>query len=216
MESFEFYEYLGEGWGVRVIDNTKTEYSKIITSINKKYVTNMVYTFASCTELTVAPEIPRGAITLSSTFAGCTSLTTMPDMSKAVNLRHLDNTFYKCTSLKNVTIIPNSVINMNSTFYNCTVLDKSPIIPNSVINMEGTFHGCKALKTAPIISNNVTNMRYTFYECIALKGEIEINANPTEYDSCFANTKESIKIIGTATAETKVALAGTASGNVTY
>ena len=77
--------------------------------------------------------------------------------------------------------------------------------------MSLTFDGCTSLTTAPTIPSSVTNMESTFAGCISLTGKIEINAEPTEYKGCFAETVQPIILTGTST---KLAeLAATANNN---
>ena len=63
------------GWGVRVIDDTKTTYGEILGSINNAPIVSMSCTFYNCTSLTTAPTIPNSVTNMSYTFSGCTSLT---------------------------------------------------------------------------------------------------------------------------------------------
>lgn len=109
------------------------------------------------------------------------------------------------------------VVALSSTFENCTNLTIAPAIPPSTIKMVGTFRDCNNLTTAPVIPSNVINMTQTFMHCDNLTGNIEINANPTEYEGCFYGIEKPITIIGLCSDETKAALAATANnGNVTY
>ena len=81
--------------------------------------------------------------------------------------------------------------------------------------MYGTFATCALLPTVPAIPKNVMNMVFTFEDCKNLTGEIEINANPTSYDSCFKYTEKEITLIGAASTETKANLITTCTnGNV--
>ena len=60
-------------------------------------------------------------------------------------------------------------------------------------------------------------MRSTFSECPKLTGKVVINTNPTIVTYCFGDTEKTITITGSASAETKAALAATATnGNVSY
>ncbi len=109
------------------------------------------------------------------------------------------------------------VISMRDTFKDCTALVEAPIIPDSVIDMKNTFNGCTSLKTAPTIPSSVTNIWNTFNSCISLTGNIEVNAEPTNYLTCLEGTTQPITITGTCSAETKANLVGTANNsNVTY
>lgn len=97
------YEASNNGWKVKALDKTKTEYGAILSEINGCSVTNMWSTFQNCTSLTTAPAIPDSVTDMQSTFNGCHSLTAAP-------------------------VIPASVTNMKSTF-NETSLTAAPEIP---------------------------------------------------------------------------------------
>ena len=222
------------GWGVRVKDISKTSYGEIVSEIVGKpitnirftfydckslttapvipnSVTNMYGTFRGCTQLTTAPAIPNSVTNMQDTFADCTSLATPPDMSDATRVTNMRYTFGDCYALTTAPAIPSSVTNMDSTFYKCYSLTTAPTIPNSVTNMGGTFANCTSLTTAPVIPNGVTNMQKTFYNCPSLTGTIEVNANPTSYNSCFKGTVKPITLTGSSTKKSQ--LASTANKN---
>lgn len=177
----------GIEWSVEVKDTSKTSYGEILSGIAGKPITNMCSTFADCTSLTTAPEIPSSVTNMRGTFSRC-PLTTAP-------------------------VIPSGVTNMLGTFYYCTALTTAPTIPSSVTNMRGTFFRCTSLTTAPTIPDGVTSMSNTFRDCISLTGTIEINANPTGYELCFSNTSKPIVLTGSSTMLNK--LASTSRGNIT-
>lgn len=176
------------GWGVRVTDATKTEYTDMITTINGKDVTNLTFSYAVCTNLVSTPEL--SSKTKDMTFA-----------------------FYACTGLTTVSNLPDSVISLNSTFLNCYELTTVSNLPDGVTNLRSTFDQCYMLASVPAIPRNVTNMERTFGACESLTGEIEINANPSEYEKCFYETNKTIKITGTASETTKQGLAATSNIN---
>ena len=174
---------LQNGWGVRVRDTSKTSYGEIVSEIAGKSVNTMYYTFYGCTSLTTAPAIPDGITNLFGAFSCCEVLVAAP-------------------------AIPNSVIDMSCTFEMCLSLTTAPLIPNSVENMSCTFWYCPALTTVPTIPNSVTNMSSTFFYCTSLTSTIEVNANPTSYDSCLNGT-EITGITGSCSQATKDALMAT-------
>ena len=155
------------GWGVRAIDSTKTEYGEILETAYGYPVTNMNYTFIGCMALTTAPQIPSNVTDMSYTFYYCTALTTAPQIPS--NVTDMTGTFYSCIALTTAPQISSNVTDMSWTFYSCTALTTAPEIPNNVTNMSCTFNSCTALTTAPEVPNSVTNMDGTFYYCIALK-----------------------------------------------
>lgn len=184
------YDYFSSGWHVRAAEN-KSTYGAIVSKIAGKPVNNLEYTFFNCTSLTTAPTIPNSVTIMSNTFEGCTSLATAPT-------------------------IPNSVEDMNYTFRGCTSLTTAPTIPSGVTGMSGTFESCTSLVNLPDMgnSNSITNMFCTFYGCTSLIGTVEINANPSSYDSCFYGTVKPITLTGTSTKLTELASTSN-NGNVT-
>ena len=102
-----------DGWGVRVIDKTKTHYKELIPVINNKKICSMRSAFQGCNKLEIAPTIPDNIHSFSETFAHCTSLKTAPKLSdKTYNLYH---TFYGCTSLTGTFTINGEI----STYTDC-------------------------------------------------------------------------------------------------
>ena len=77
--------------------------------------------------------------------------------------------------------------NPNETSYG-TILES--IGGKQIKNMNHTFLNRKSLITAPAIPQTVTEMRETFAHCTSLTGEIIINANPSDYASCFFSYPE--------------------------
>ena len=176
------------GWGVSVLDKSKTKYSNMLSSINGNDVINLTFTYAQCTNLLNTPELSSKTKDMSYTFFCCESLTTVSNLPS--NVKNLVSTFDQCYSLINVSSIPSSVINMKRTFGCCESLLKAPDMSKAV---------------------NVTNMYGTFEECELLSGEIEINCNPIEYEYCFGKVdRNAITIVGTISETTKQGLLATA------
>ena len=94
--------------------------------------------------------------------------------------------FSGCTSLVNVSVIPDSVTYMDSTFFGCTSLENAPIIPSSVTRMMETFLYCTSLENAPIIPSSVTNMTATFRGCTNLEGTIRIESSNVSYSRGYS------------------------------
>lgn len=111
------------GWGVRVLDNTKSEYGEIVTSINNNEVTNMAFTFFGCTnpELSTVPNIPSSVTNIWYTYAG-TSITEAP-------------------------VIPNNVTNMLATFASCTELTGEIEINANPTMVDQCFYGTEKMIT---------------------------------------------------------------------
>lgn len=190
------------GWGVRVIDDTKTNYGEILSSINGQPVTSlrgtfqnckaletapvlptagnitdMYNTFLWCESLAVAPTIPNGVTNMACTFYGCKKLIATPDIPDTVT--SLRATFRNCTSLTKINKLPSNKTDMTNAFSYCTSLvDLSEvIIPNGIYDMQRTFMGCTSLTTAPAIPSSVITLYETFKDCTALTGTITINTD---------------------------------------
>jgi hypothetical protein len=118
------YEYSGmydNGWHVSVLDKTKTEYGIILTNIAGVPITDMNSTFAGCTNLVIAPEVPNGVLSLWSTFEGCVNLTTAPTIPSSVN--RMPCAFKDCTSLTGTI-----TINANPMYGDCFAGTTQPIV----------------------------------------------------------------------------------------
>ena len=98
-------------------------------------------------------------------------------------------------------LIPETVLDMDACFCWSDSLKYAPAIPKNVTNLDNAFNGCSSLINPPDMTNaiNVTSMYWTFYSCSILTGEMEINANPTRYSSCFAYTSKDIYLTGSST-----------------
>ena len=163
-------------------------YKQNITKVtfgNKVLPSNLDYYFDGCNalkEVVLNGDNLANLTSLKNTFKDCYNLKAAPNLDKAVNLSNLENTFYNCYDLKN------------------------PSLPEMtrVTNLNGTFYNCYNIITVPNLekATQVTTMNSTFAGCKNLDGTMLINANPTSYTSCFANT---------ALGKTNVYLNGTSS-----
>ena len=163
-------------------------YKQNITKVtfgNKVLPSNLDYYFDGCNalkEVVLNGDNLANLTSLKNTFKDCYNLKAAPNLDKAVNLSNLENTFYNCYDLKN------------------------PSLPEmtKVTNLNGTFYNCYNIITVPNLekATQVTTMNSTFAGCKNLDGTMLINANPTSYTSCFANT---------ALGKTNVYLNGTSS-----
>ena len=176
-------------------------------------VTRMYHTFEDCTSLVKSPVIPNNVTEMFAVFRDCISLTQPPVIPDSVV--EMASTFEWCENLTQAPVLPKNVTDISSTFRGCESLTQAPVLPNSVTDMACTFSHCINITKAPAIPSSVTSLHQTFYGCTNLEGDIEINANPEEYDTCFYETVKPIKIIGSTTL--KAALATTTNNrNVTY
>ena len=97
----------------------------------------------------------------------------------------MSNCFNGCTSLVQVSNIPDSITNMWKCFEGCTKLEQVPNIPNSVTNMRWCFNGCTKLEHVPNIPDNVTDMSYCFRDCTKLERVPNIPNSVTDMSYCF-------------------------------
>ena len=165
------------GWGVRVLDKTKSEYGPILESINGKPVTYIYSTFSGCSSLINAPVMPRNAVDMTSAFSDCVSLKTIPNIPQGVTT--LYNTFKGCRTITSYEgssaangdfsgyVIPEGVINMTGTFREANLVI-APAVPSTVITLNYAFYNNTRLTTAPIIPNGVTSMESAFTGCSML------------------------------------------------
>lgn len=209
-----------QGWGVRVLDATKTSYGAILENISDKPIINVRGTFRNCTNLIEAPAIPNGVIAMVQTFLNCTALEKAPVIPDSVE--EMNQAFSKCTSLKTAPALPEEVEDIYMAFYNCTALENGPTaITSGVVNMAEAFYGCTSLKYLPDFSNatGLMNMQSAFAGCTKITGNIELNFEYTgvEMSFCLQDTVEPITITGIAPATEKEALAESANnGNASF
>ena len=120
---------------------------------------------------------------MSSCFNGCTSLVQVSDIPEGV--AYMSNCFSGCTSLTSVPNIPDGVKRMERCFSGCTSLTSVPNIPDGVKNMIGCFYGCTKLERVPNLPNSVTYMASCFYGCIKLEHVPNIPNSVTDMRWCF-------------------------------
>lgn len=202
--------FVSEGWGVRVLVDTKDAYGQILTSINEKPITGLCGTFMGCSNLKVAPAIPSTVTNLYGTYYSCTSMTTasalpsnlvmlpmtyfncssltsLPELSKLTNLRSMFSAFAYCTSLTNLEsyYIPNSVVTLECTFLGCENLTVAPKLPSNLITLRQAFGLCSSLETAPAIPYGTREMFESFASCSSLKNVPRIPATVWDLQYCF-------------------------------
>lgn len=220
-------------WGVRVLDDTKSAYTDMLSTINGKDVASVYKTFADCAALVTAPAVSEKAQTLALAFKGCTSLADVSRIAIPSSISTLTQAFEGCTSLEDLsglTIMPGVRI-LRKLFYGCTGLRSifDLQIPSSVVYMDDCFYGCVLLADVSglVIPYSVTNLDRCFYGCENMTGTIRVDGEEIYYEGitnncctdCFYGTVQPITLTGTGTeANTAVLelLAATANnGNVT-
>ena len=120
---------------------------------------------------------------MSNCFNGCTSLVQVSNIPDSIT--NMWKCFNGCTKLEQVPNIPSSVTDMSFCFNGCTKLEQVPNIPNSVTNMRWCFNGCTKLEHVPNIPDNVTNMSFCFNGCTKLEHVPNIPNSVTNMYSCF-------------------------------
>ncbi|MFC1237899.1 leucine-rich repeat protein [Treponema vincentii] len=120
---------------------------------------------------------------MKSCFNGCTSLVQVSDIPNSVT--DMSYCFKDCTKLEQIPNIPNSVTDMSWCFNSCTSLVQVSDIPNSVTDMSSCFNGCTKLEQIPNIPNSVTDMRSCFSGCTKLEQIPNIPNSVTNMSFCF-------------------------------
>lgn len=114
------------------------------------------------------------------------SIVIPPELEGAPVTEIRDNAFYKCTSLKEITL-PESLEKMgHHCFFECTSLEKI-VIPDSTAEIGmGCFDGCSALSEVTLSENFAVLPESCFRGCSSLKSII-LPQNVTEIQKfCFA------------------------------
>lgn len=132
---------LQNGWGVRVLDTTQTEYEQILTNIMGYPITNLNYTFYNCKQLVDASTIiiNEGVVDLTCAFANC-------------------------SKLEKIAYVPSSVTIMRSTFFDCYLMKEAPVISENVIDIGYIYHGCSSLTGKVVINSNPIVYNGCFYK----------------------------------------------------
>ena len=219
------------GWGVRVLNASKTSYGNVLETINNKPITSLYRAFMS-TSITSTDflTIPDTVTNIEGMFMICRNLTDISTLNISNNITSLAYLFDRCSSLKDASVlnIPNSVTNMHFAFISCSQLTSAPILPNNltqlnqafsqctklnlpngyvipstVIETSLCFYKCTSLTNAPVIPENVKYFSQTFDGCTSLSGSITINANPTSYGDALQGTKIT-EILGNTTLKTEI------------
>ena len=125
---------------------THTNLLEVIAA-NSTGVTNMVYMFGYCYNLTsVALFDTSSATSMAYMFTGCSRLTSIPLFDTS------------------------SVTRMSSMFTDCTSLTSVPLFDtSSVTRMDNMFHSCYSLTSVPLFdTSSVTDMGYMLAYCYNL------------------------------------------------
>ena len=164
--------------------------------------TDLTKAFYNCTKLTSIPSLPNSVAEMEYMCFNCNSLTTTPNMTAVNKVTSLLNTFNHCTSLTTIHSFPqrvsNDLLSCVGTFYGCSSLTNLPILPNYIGSMESMFYGCSSLIPQNIyIPNTVTNLKNTFSGAVNFYGVVTLNSTLGEINNTFANVAGPVVITGT-------------------
>ncbi len=143
------------GWGVAVLDTTKTQYGEMLAIVNNKDVNTLYATFKGCTNMTslvASFVIPPKTYNMNSMFYECIALKSLP------------TTF----------IMTDNVTSSVSMFYNTDSLTSLPsgfTIPESVTSCQNMFYssGIASLPSGFKLSPNAESLSDFFMWCENLK-----------------------------------------------
>ena len=138
-----------------------------------------------CTALTEIPAIPENVRTIDSMCSGCILLQDSPDLSEATSVISSIATFSGCSVLTNAEVAPQTV-NMSEMFESCINLKEMPEIPATVTNMDSAFNNNASLSVVTSIPASVQHLSNAFNGCSKLTGTFQIDADPEDYQSMFA------------------------------
>ena len=204
-----------EGWGVRVLDITKSSYGTIVASIGNKEVKNLFTTFWECQNLLDGTSlyIPKTVTNMLGAFAGC-NLVLPPDLSHCENLKKMDSTFMSCQKMIEASGIPVGVESMQLTFAYCGSLSVAPNLSkcSNLQTIDAIFGGCGMLNSYIgsqdedgdfsnyIIPQSVTIMSNAFVNCEGINVAPVIPKNVKSITATFRgciNLSGAIKINAT-------------------
>ncbi len=166
------YQKSQDGWGVRVLDESKSSYEDILENINNKNIVSLHNAFKNCQALETVPVIPESVTDMECCFQGCSSITGLKKLPDSIV--NINFCFDGCKALTDAPAIPEGITAALNTFRNCENLVIAPEFPKSVVDLTGTFRGCKSLKTVPDLPGCLLNLAYTFEGCEALKVTPEV------------------------------------------
>ena len=139
-----------------------------INGLNWNNVTNMLYTYSCCYNLTGSPVCGANVTNMSSTYRDCTNLTGTPVCGDKVT--DMYRTYQGCHNLTGSPVCGANVTNMFYTYYNCRNLTGSPVCGVNVTDMYKTYEGCHNLTGSPVCGDKVTGMDSTYEDCRNLTG----------------------------------------------
>ena len=126
-------------------------------------------------------------------FFNCINAILNPNFTLGNNITNLIGTFYNCSSITELPLIPSGFSgSMSNTFNGCSLatLPSGFTIPAGVTSLTGTFNGCSSITELPLIPSGFSgSMSNTFYGCslATLPSGFTIPAGVTALSSTFYN-----------------------------
>ena len=179
-----------------------------------KKLLNMKKTYANCGMLTEIPAIPPSVKNTESMCENCAELQKVPDMQNAESLSNTDKMFMSCKKLTKAEVAPN-VKTMNSMYQYCINLKEMPVIPESVIEMDNAFSDDLSLCRLTNVPANVTTAQSCFKNCGKAEGVLVVDATLDNYSNFLQGAAIATTVDLQGSSPLLNALANTAEDNVT-
>ena len=175
------------GWSMITINKDLNVYPGIFTQIANKDIVNLYEAFRDCINMIQSPAIPSTVKNLHSTFYGCSSLIDVTNLPDSVDEYGLILTFAKCESLTGVPKLPTGAKNLNSTFEGCSSLIDVTNLPDSVdeCGLTNTFAYCKSLTCVPKLPTGAKYLIGTFKYCENMSQPPILPEDTIQLDSTF-------------------------------
>ena len=157
------------GWSMITINKDLNVYPGIFTQIANKDIVNLYEAFRDCINMIQSPAIPSTVKNLHSTFYGCSSLIDVTNLPDSVDECGLTNTFAYCKSLTCVPKLPTGAKYLIGTFKYCENMSQPPILPEDTIQLDSTFMNCTSLKYTPEFTKDIVSMPNAFDHCTSLE-----------------------------------------------
>ena len=157
------------GWSMITINKDLNVYPCIFTQIANKDIVNLYEAFRDCINMIQSPAIPSTVKNLHSTFYGCSSLIDVTNLPDSVDECGLTNTFAYCKSLTGVPKLPTGAKYLIGTFKYCENMSQPPILPEDTIQLDSTFMYCTSLRYTPEFTKDIVSMPNAFDHCTSLE-----------------------------------------------
>jgi hypothetical protein len=193
------------GWGVRRLNTSLTEYQPVLETINGKPLKSMANLYIGAGPLNSIDikfsngfTIPDTVTNINYLFHNQQEMTKLPNSFKIPDsVREMEYAFNVCYQLEEIPglQVPVGVTNIKRSFYGVKTIG-AITIPNTVTNMEGTFSRCH-IKHNIIIPSSVKDIDFMFnYASFDPDVIITFNCEPEHYNLTFSQTRSTVKITG--------------------